>query len=459
MIMINKNYFHNKNSTNTNYKILSVTEISESIKNIVEENFSFVKIQGEISRPSFPTSGHIYFNLKDHSHVISGIIWRNNASKIPIKLEEGLEVICTGKITTYANQSKYQVIIDNVELSGQGVLLKMLEERKKKLSKEGIFDDKYKKKIPHYPKAIGLITSPTGAVIKDILTRLSERFPTKIYLWPVPVQGQEASVKISNAIEGFNTLNINDSIYKPDVLIIARGGGSIEDLWTFNDEQLIRTVFKSEIPIISAIGHETDITLIDFVSDFRSSTPSAAPEIIVPLVKDLEIKLIEFKNKLDNQVRQKVTFFIDKVLTLKRLLGKPDDLIVSKKHNLSFKFKELNNLFINNLRNKNNKLSILTKAIKIPDYYIKNLNHKKQLQFTKLKTNFEKNIRKKEFLLQSASKILTSVSHESILNRGFTLILDQNDKLIKKSCDSEQNTPIKIMFADKLRKGKLYRLK
>ena len=254
------------NSTIKNTLELSVSELSDSIKNLIEGNFGYIRVKGEIGRVSKPASGHIYFDLKDEDAVISGIIWKGNASALEIKPEEGLEVICTGKVTTYKGQSKYQIIIDNIEPAGLGALMALLEKRKKALADEGLFSKEFKKNIPFLPNVIGVVTSPSGSVIRDIIHRINDRFPSQIIIWPVRVQGETCPDEVSDAIDGFHLLE-QSGIQNPDLIIVARGGGSIEDLWGFNDEKVVRSVFRSKIPIISAIGHETDNTLIDLVSE------------------------------------------------------------------------------------------------------------------------------------------------------------------------------------------------
>jgi len=291
------------NSTIKNTLELSVSELSESIKGLIENNFEYVRVRGEIGRVSKPASGHIYFDLKDSDSVISGIIWKGNALKLDIRPEEGLEVICTGKVTTYKGQSKYQIIVDKVEAAGIGALMALLEKRKKILEAEGLFSDRYKKAIPYLPKTIGVITSPSGAVIRDIIHRLEERFPLHVIVWPVRVQGETCPEEVVDAIEGFHLVD-QSNISRPDVIIIARGGGSLEDLWGFNDESVARAVFNSKIPIISAIGHETDNTLIDLVSDLRAPTPTAAAEKAVPVKEHL------LEGLRDNKVRLKALFFV-----------------------------------------------------------------------------------------------------------------------------------------------------
>ena len=291
----------------TNNLEYTVSELSLSIKQLIEDNFEFIRLRGEIGRVSKPGSGHIYLDLKDDSSVISGVIWKGNTQKLNIAPEEGLEVVCLGKITTYPGQSKYQIIIENMEPAGVGALMALLEKRKDKLSKEGLFNAQHKKEIPFLPDKIGVITSPTGAVIKDIIHRVKERFPTSLDIWPVKVQGESSPEEIIDAIEGFHLLP-QSNISSPDVIIIARGGGRIEDLWGFNDEDLVRKVFSSQIPIISAIGHETDTTLIDLVADLRAPTPTAAAEMAVPVRNELLVNIKDIHIRINNFLRNKLDF-------------------------------------------------------------------------------------------------------------------------------------------------------
>ena len=265
----------------------SVSEISNAIKRLIEEEFSYVRIRGEIGRVSLPRSGHVYLDLKDEKSVIAGVIWKGVADKLMTKPEEGMEVIARGRVTTFGGQSKYQIIIDDLRPAGVGALMAMLEKRKKQFQAEGIFNQEHKKPLPFLPEIIGVITSPSGAVIKDILHRLSDRFPRKVTLWPVAVQGDNCAREVSRAIDGFNSLTVQNPLIAPDLIIVARGGGSIEDLWGFNEELVVRSAFKSTIPLISAIGHETDTTLLDYVADVRAPTPSAAAEMAVPVRHEL----------------------------------------------------------------------------------------------------------------------------------------------------------------------------
>lgn len=266
---------------------LSVSDLSAQLKRHVESGFGHVRIRGEVSGWKRAASGHCYLALKDDKAMIDGVIWKGAAAAIGFRPEDGIEVIATGKLTTYPGRSKYQIVIDTLELAGEGALLALLEKLKAKLGAEGLFDADRKQPIPYLPRTIGVVTSPTGAVIRDILHRLSDRFPLHVIVWPVIVQGQGSAEAVARAIAGFNALPKGGPIARPDLLIVARGGGSIEDLWGFNDEVVVRAVAASAIPLISAVGHETDTTLCDFAADRRAPTPTAAAEMAVPVRADL----------------------------------------------------------------------------------------------------------------------------------------------------------------------------
>jgi exodeoxyribonuclease VII large subunit len=265
-----------------NSPALSVGELAGSVKRLIESEFGQVRVRGEISGFKRHSSGHCYFSMKDESACIDAVIWRGSAGLLAFRPEDGAEVIATGKMTTYAGRSKYQLVVERLELAGEGALMALLERRRKALAAEGLFDETRKRRLPCLPRVIGVVTSPTGAVIRDILHRLEDRCPTHVLLWPVPVQGEGASAKIAAAIRGFATVEP-----RPDLLIVARGGGSIEDLWAFNEEEVVRAAAECPIPLISAVGHETDTTLIDHASDKRAPTPTAAAEIAVPVRAEL----------------------------------------------------------------------------------------------------------------------------------------------------------------------------
>ncbi|TDL89405.1 exodeoxyribonuclease VII large subunit, partial [Meridianimarinicoccus aquatilis] len=265
----------------------TVSELSGAVKRTIEGGFSRVRVRGELGRVSRPRSGHVYLDLKDDRSVLAGVIWKGQAAKLATPPEEGLEVVATGRLTTFPGQSKYQIIIDSLEPAGVGALMAMLEKRKKALEAEGLFAPERKRPLPFLPEVIGVVTSPSGAVIRDILHRLRDRFPRKVLIWPVAVQGEKCAPEVVRAIAGFNAMTPGGALPRPDLLIVARGGGSIEDLWGFNDEAVARAAAASQIPLISAVGHETDTTLIDYVSDRRAPTPTAAAELAVPVRADL----------------------------------------------------------------------------------------------------------------------------------------------------------------------------
>ena len=276
----------------------SVSELSGALKRTLEDNFSHVRVRGELGKVTVHSSGHVYLDIKDDKSTLSSVIWRGQAARLRFKPEMGLEVIATGKITTFAGQSRYQLIIENLEPAGEGALLAQLEERKRRLAAQGLFDEARKQLLPFLPGVIGVVTSPTGAVIRDIVHRLSDRFPRRVLLWPVRVQGETCAAEVAAAIAGFNALPEHVPFPRPDVLIVARGGGSIEDLWGFNDERVVQAAAASLIPLVSAVGHETDWTLLDLVADQRAPTPTGAAEMVVPVRADLLMRLRDLASRV-----------------------------------------------------------------------------------------------------------------------------------------------------------------
>jgi exodeoxyribonuclease VII large subunit len=267
----------------TNVPEYSVTELSLRLKRSIEETFGWVRVRGEISGFKRAASGHLYFSLKDADSVLDAVCWKGSAARLGVKAEDGMEVVCSGKLTSYPGRSKYQMVVERMELAGLGALMALLEQRKQKLAAEGLFAAERKRPLPYLPRVIGVVTSPTGAVIRDILHRLADRFPTHVLVWPVLVQGEGAAEQVARAIRGFNALPAGGAVPRPDLLIVARGGGSLEDLMAFNEEVVVRAAAASEIPLISAVGHETDTTLIDHAADRRAPTPTAAAEMAVPV--------------------------------------------------------------------------------------------------------------------------------------------------------------------------------
>src|ERR1700689_3879480 len=279
------------NGLRLNLPELTVSELSAALKRTIEDAYGYVRVRGELGKVSYHGNGHVYFDLKDERACIAGVIWRSTAPRIKLRLEAGLEVVITGRLTTYPGRSQYQIVVETLEPAGLGALMALLEERKKKLAAEGLFDEARKQLLPYLPVVIGVITSPTGAVIRDILHRLADRFPRHVLVWPVRVQGEGSAAEVAAAIAGFNGLAERGTPPRPDLLIVARGGGSLEDLWSFNEEIVVRAAAASMIPLISAVGHETDVTLIDFAADRRAPTPTAAAEMAVPVRADLLVDI------------------------------------------------------------------------------------------------------------------------------------------------------------------------
>ena len=438
--------------TKENIPEYSVTELSTALKSTIEDKFGYVRIKGELSGINNHSSGHIYLTLKDENAVINGIVWRSSVAKIKIRPEEGLEVICTGKISTgynpgrYAGRSNYQITIDTMKQAGAGALMAILEERKAKLKSEGLFEIHHKKSIPKYPSTIGVITSPTGAVLQDIKHRVSERFPCNIILWPVPVQGNDAAELIENAIRGFNKIDKTSKISKPEVLILARGGGSIEDLWCFNEERIVRAVFDSSIPLISAVGHETDTTLVDYVSDIRAPTPTAAAEIATPSKDILFTELNENENRLNYSVKNLVNIARERILSVQKLFPDHKDLF-------NLKLNELNNLKqrlpsslkifiqkeISNFQNSGSKfnLNILKEKIRNNQNSLSGITN----QFL---NNNKNNFTSYSNRVNSVSKLLESLSYKSVVKRGFAVIRNSSNRVIGKKNDIIKDNKLSI---------------
>lgn len=305
----------------------SVTELSSAIKRVIEGEFGNVRIKGEVGRVSRPRSGHIYLDLKDDKSVINGVIWKGVSARLQNQPEEGMEVVATGRITTFGGQSKYQIVIEDIKPAGMGALMALLEKRKTMLSAEGLFDVSRKRALPYLPDVIGVVTSPSGAVIRDILHRLRDRFPRKVLIWPVAVQGAKCASEVARAIEGFNAMQPGGAMPRPDLLIVARGGGSVEDLWGFNEEIVARAAAASNIPLISAVGHETDTTLIDFVSDKRAPTPTAAAELAVPVRHELLAWIEQQGARMTAALSGGLQRRDQRLRDLSRALPRPDTLL------------------------------------------------------------------------------------------------------------------------------------
>ncbi len=309
-----------------NAQPLTVSELSNSLKRTVEDRFGYVRVRGELSGFKRAASGHLYFGLKDDSARLDGIMWKGVAGRLAFNPEDGLEVIATGKLTTYPGRSSYQIVAETMELAGEGALMLLFEKLKARLTAEGLFDPSSKRPIPRMPRTIGVVTSPTGAVIRDILHRLADRFPVHVIVWPVLVQGENAAAQIAAAVNGFSALPENGPVARPDLIIVARGGGSIEDLWAFNEEAVVRAVAGCTIPVISAVGHETDTTLCDYAADLRAPTPTAAAEMAVPVRSELLDRVGQNGLRLDRAARRSLSHAAERLEAQRRLLPKLNEI-------------------------------------------------------------------------------------------------------------------------------------
>lgn len=404
----------------------TVSEISAAVKKCVESNFSKIRVKGEIFGCKRADSGHYYLSLKDENANLAAVIWKGVAQHLSFKPEDGLEVVAVGKITTFAGKSSYQLIIEQLEISGAGALLKLLEERKKQFAAEGLFDPAHKKPLPYLPETIGVVTSASGAVIRDIIHRVRDRFPGHIIVWPTPVQGEGAAEKIASAIEGFNQLPPGGKICRPDVLIVARGGGSLEDLWPFNEEIVIRAVYASQIPLISAVGHETDTMLIDYVSDVRAPTPTGAAEFAVPVKAELAMQINNLGLRLGNGI---LRFFAEKqnLLTgLARGIPNLSQLLFENQQKLDDRLERLNQAFKTLLLQKHNQIE----RAALRPYYILNILEKKQENLNNLSTR------------------LDSVSVDSVLKRGFAWVRNDKRQTVYNVADARKARSLEIRFHD-----------
>ena len=438
------------NDKNFSAPEFSVSEISNAIKQQIEELFGYVRIKGEILQPKIAASGHCYMRLKDENATIDAIIWRGNMKKLKHPPQEGMEIIASGRVTTYPLRSSYQIIIDNFELAGEGALLKLLEDRKKTLTSEGLFDDSRKKELPLIPETIGVVTSETGAVIRDILHRIRERYPSRVILWPVSVQGEMASSEISAAILGFNQFSLNKIIPRPDIIIVARGGGSLEDLWAFNEEEVVRAVASSEIPVISAIGHETDTTLIDYVSDKRAPTPTAAAEIAVPVRTELLDQVRQKGLILTRIVNQRLLSEENHLKGLARGIPKLSYLVEQKQQELDSFFERIVLGPKRLIDVKEKEFEILKSNLKTRDLYLLIKNHNVSLSdwFDRLNISYRQNIKLIERSLNNLSGILKSVSPQRVLERGYAIVKDYKGEVVTESVLAEKNKNLRIQFKD-----------
>ncbi len=426
----------------------SVSEISALVKKTVEETFGQVRVRGEISDLKLHSSGHMYLTLKEGTAVLASVCWRGQVGRLGIKPEIGMEVVCTGRLTTYAGQSKYQLVIEGMALAGIGALLKMLEERKKKLAAEGLFDASRKRPLPYLPRSIGVVTSPTGAVIRDILHRLAERFPRPVLVWPVAVQGEGAAEQIAAAIRGFNALPLSGNVARPDLLIVARGGGSVEDLMPFNEEIVVRAVAESKIPVISAVGHETDTTLVDFAADLRAPTPTAAAEKAVPVREDLLAQVEGDGSRLFQAALRLMQDRRERLRLIGQALGDPARAIEplaqrldEKTERLSLAWKGLYARYQARVNEAGGRLRHPRDILNLAAQRLSNAEQKIVFAWRALYT-------RKLHQFENKSAVLEHLSPRAVLGRGYALVQDAKGRVVASAKKIKSGDNLRIEFHD-----------
>ncbi|WP_299623924.1 exodeoxyribonuclease VII large subunit [Pelagibius sp.] len=431
----------------SNVPEFSVSEISQAVKRTLEGTFERVRVRGEISGFKRAASGHLYLALKDENAVLDGVCWRGTAGRLAIQPEDGMEVIASGRITSYPGRSKYQIVIEALELAGQGALLKLLEERRRKLAEEGLFDEARKRPLPFLPGVIGVVTSPSGAVIRDILHRLADRFPRRVLVWPVLVQGEGAAAQVAAAIRGFNALPEAGEVPRPDLLIVARGGGSLEDLWSFNEEVVVRAAADSEIPLISAVGHETDTTLIDFAADRRAPTPTAAAEMAVPVrrelllqVSDLDRRLLAAANRLMDERRTQVE-------GLGRGLVDPRRLLEELTQRLDERVERLRAAWTRLLKDGQAQVARLQAALPHPRQLLTVKREQLAAAAGRLETLQPRLLSERRGEVESLGRVLESISYKNVLQRGYAVVRGP-EGAITSAAAVQPGQALRLEFAD-----------
>ena len=426
----------------------SVGELSKALKNTLEESFPRVRVRGEITGLTRAASGHVYLRLKDNAAVLDGVCWKGTVGRLALVPDDGIEIIATGRITSYGARSTYQIIIDSMELAGEGALLKLLEDRKKKLAEEGLFKESQKQSLPFLPQVVGVVSSPTGAVIRDILHRLSDRFPVRVILWPVAVQGDTAAFEISNAINSFAALDGKGEVPRPDLLIVARGGGSLEDLMAFNEEIVVRATAACTIPLISAVGHETDTTLIDYASDLRAPTPSAAAEKAVPVRSELLAQVLDDSLRLFNAMNRALKQNKLMLDGLCRGLPRLRRVVEEASQRLDDWGQRLENSLRGGIASRTARLAKTAAALPSPrqrvDHARLHLNGEIRALIQAVKGLQGAHQQR----LKQASALLESFSYQRVLERGFVLVSDSSGKILASARDVMPGSGLSIKFYD-----------
>ncbi len=429
----------------------TVSELSAALKRTIEDAYGYVRVRGEISgfKGTAP-SGHCYFRLKDDKAVLEAVIWKGTHARMRVKPEDGLDIIASGKLTTFAGSSKYQIVIDTLEPAGIGALMKLLEERKKKLAADGLFDEARKQLLPFLPSVIGVVTSPTGAVIRDILHRLEDRFPRRVLVWPVRVQGETSAAEVAAAIEGFNALPEQGPLPRPDLIIVARGGGSLEDLWSFNEEIVVRAAAASMIPLISAVGHETDFTLIDFAADYRAPTPTAAAEKAVPVRADLIAELLSKARRAlacwqrNIEQRRKELSLLSRALpALNELLSAPRqrlDVCADRLPRALRANAQLHHTQLTRVAARLSPLLLKARIARSSEIVVAIAERGKRAKGNYLQRRWDR--------VRNAEQLLRAFSYQGVLKRGFALVRDVEGRPLHAAASVTSGMRLDIEFAD-----------
>ncbi|MBO0749613.1 MAG: exodeoxyribonuclease VII large subunit [Porphyrobacter sp.] len=417
-----------KGAAGDNAAPFTITEISNLLKRTVEERFGYVKLRGELSGVKRAASGHLYCCLKDEGAVIDGVMWRGPVQALGFLPEDGIEVVASGKLTTYPGRSKYQIVIERMEIAGEGALLALLEKTRRRLEAEGLFALGRKRPLPFLPGVIGVVTSPTGAVIRDILHRLADRFPSRVLVWPVLVQGQGAAEQVAAAVRGFAELAAGGAIPRPDLLIVARGGGSIEDLWSFNEEIVVRAIAGSPIPVISAVGHETDTTLADHAADRRAPTPTAAAEIAVPVLRELAATLDEYRLRLGKCVHRPLMLGRERLDARLLRIPRPETLVAMKAQKLDEAAERL-------------RRGLADRAGKAR-HALQDDRHRLSAPL------LQANLRNAAQRLAALERVMRSLNPDAVLERGFARVTDAGGRTLTTAAEAGKEPALTLRFRD-----------
>ena len=432
-----------------NAQPLTISEISALLKRTVEDRFGFVRLRGELSGVKRAASGHFYCALKDEGAVLDGVMWKGNAARMNFRAEDGLEVIATGKLTTYPGRSKYQIVIDSLELAGEGALLALLEKTRARLAAEGLFAPERKRRLPFLPKVIGVVTSPTGAVIRDILHRLADRFPSHVIVWPVLVQGQGAAEQVAAAVRGFSALQPGGPVPRPDVVIVARGGGSIEDLWSFNEEVVVRAIAECSIPVISAVGHETDTTLADYAADRRAPTPTAAAEMAVPVRADLAFTLADLGTRQRRAVYRPVELGRERLAARARLLPRPENLLAPQTQRLDDLAERLRRSLGDRSAKGRERLAGVAARLSPTLLTRSTAEAARRLERARLSPALiERPLRQGADRLAALTRVMSQLHPEKPLERGYAIIRDASGKALTTRAEAAGEASLVLQWRD-----------